>query len=309
MLGLDGSVVETMVQEGRKIVQDAIEEFKPLVVLAAFSGGNDSIVSTHFAVTEFNATVLHCNTGTGLKRTAEHVHSTAARFGWDFVETFAKPSGKPAMLDESILPSGKWIDGETAYEEFVLNHGFPGPIQHQRMFQRLKERPLAKHVREIRKPHSKDGPVMIVSGIRHDESAIRAGYKRAVQKEPKNPRVWVNPFYWRSAVDFEHYRQEFGLPRNPVKGRIGISGECNCGAFASSNPGELEAIRSVEPEMAAYLDDLSRRVRHNGFPWGWGETMPAWWKDARKGQLFLFDSHHQDEQFTPMCVGCPMGRR
>lgn len=308
MLDLDGSVVESMIAEGRKIVLDAVAEHKPPAIVAAFSGGNDSIVSTHFAVTEFQATILHCNTGTGLKKTREHVHACTKRLGGEFAEVFADDcrNGMPKGFDESILPSGVWVEGNSAYEDFVLNHGFPGPKQHPRMFQRLKERPLAEFIRKIRRPRSSDGPVMIISGIRSDESAIRAGYKRAVQREPKNPRVWVNPFYWRTAMDFEAYRQEFGLPRNPVKARVGISGECNCGSFATSNPGELEAIRSVDPDRAEYLDDLSDRVVANGFPWRWGEIMPAWFRDFRKGQGFLFDSHTED--FMPMCVGCQARR-
>lgn len=318
LLDMEGDVVPTMIKEGRRIVEEAIEQYQPSVVLAAFSGGNDSIVSTYFAAQEFGATVVHCNTGTGLKATREHVHRCVDRFRWEFEELFADEcrTGKPGPLDESTLPSGHWEEGDNAYEDFVLNHGFPGPAQHARMFQRLKERPLAAFIRRVRKPRSKEGPVMILSGIRRDESAIRAGYKRAIQREESNPRVWVNPFYWRTSVDFEVYRQEFGLPRNPVKARVGVSGECNCGSFASSNPGELEAIRSVDPGFAAYLDRLSERVKAKGFPWGWGELPPGWWakarKDARNGQTVMFDLYGVDgdePDFLPMCVGCPMKRR
>lgn len=266
MFDLDGGEIESMIQQGREIVADAIREHAPHAIVAAFSGGNDSVVATHFAVENFGAKVLHCNTGTGVRKTAEHVHRCADRFKWDLVEAFADEcrNGKPKGFDESSLPSGHWIDGETAYEDFVLNFGFPGPRQHNRMFNRLKERPLSAHIRKIRRARGGDGPVMIISGIRHDESSIRAGYKRAVQREDKNPRVWVNPFYWRNAGDFEVYRQEFPLPRNPVKAAIGISGECLCGAYAK--PGELEAVRSVDPARAAYLDGLSDRVKANGFP-------------------------------------------
>jgi hypothetical protein len=120
-----------------------------------------------------------------------------------------------------------------------------------------------------------------------------------VQKD--GSRIWVNPFYWNTSVDFEAYRQEFALPRNPVKDHIGISGECLCGAFAK--PAEKEAIRSVDPTMGAYLDSLECRVRDNGYPWGWGESIPTWWQDMNRGQGFLFAL---DPTFRPMCVGCKL---
>ena len=92
-------------------------------------------------------------------------------------------------------------------------------------------------------------------------------------EEPSECFVWCNPFYYCSAADFATYRDEFGLPFNPVKAKCGISGECCCGSFAAV--GEREAYRQVEPEFAEYLDQIEAKVRQK-FPWGWGETQPKW---------------------------------
>lgn len=321
ILDLEGIAIAEMIVKGLGIVQEAIDLYKPVAILAAFSGGNDSIVSTHFGATEFGATVVHCNTGTGLKKTRQHIQTVIDRFGWPMVEGFARPEGKPKKMNpKTRLPEDGWMDGETAYEEYVLNFGFPGPAQHKRMFQRLKERALDRIVQEIKSKHGRRSLVAIISGIRHDESAQRAGYKRAIHKPDNRPNVWINPFYWNTAADFEMYRQEFGLPRNPVKSIIGISGECNCASYAK--PGEKELIRQVEPEYADYLDCLEIRVRARGFPWGWGERPPEWWTDFVLGQEFLFpmdgsdfgddelELGHDDSEpeFMPMCVGCPSRR-
>jgi 3'-phosphoadenosine 5'-phosphosulfate sulfotransferase (PAPS reductase)/FAD synthetase len=291
---LDGDGVERMIEAGRAIVREAVDTYTPDVILAAFSGGNDSVVSTHFAATEFGAHVVHCDTSVGVQRTRQHVDEVCHRYGWGHTAERAEPEGKPGRY------TGDWTDGDTAYEEFVLNHGFPGPRQHGRMYQRLKERPLTAVARRMRSGRARK--VLVISGIRHDESAIRAGYRREIQAQPGTFLVWANPFYWQTAADFESYRQEFGLPRNPVKATIGISGECLCGAYAAE--GEKEMIRRVEPETAAYLDQLEERVRRNGFPWGWGEMPPKWWGDKRRGQGFLPGLDPAPE-FSPMCVGCP----
>ncbi len=305
MIGIDPDElqVEDMIQQGRKIVMEAFRQFWPVVrVIAAYSGGNDSVVTSHFAAEQFRSPVLHCVTGTGLKIVREHVHRTAERFGWDLIEEHAKPEGRTKTTTDDQLPPDGWMDGATAYEEYVLNFGFAGPGQHYRMYQRLKERSIRRYIRSLKEDTPRGTRVVIISGIRHGESAVRAGYKRAIQKN--GAEVWVNPLYWHSAVDFEMYRQEFGLPRNPVKDRLGISGECLCGAFSNASPEERAAIRIIESETADYLDQLEARVKARGFPWGWGCRPPKWWLDSKRGQSFLFDSHAKPGAFMPMCVGC-----
>lgn len=302
------TMVEKMIGQGRSIVREAIETYKPIAVIAAYSGGNDSIVTTHFAAKEFDAEPVHFATGIGIKKTLEHAKTACESFGCPLRVECAKVRGKPKKMrdgrpfDVSILPAGNWRDGKTPFEEYVFNFGFPGIEQHGRMYQRLKEKPMRAVVADLKRNRKRTDCVLVVSGIRQDESSTRAGYKRAVQKDASV--IWVNPFYWTSAVHFEAYRQEFGLPRNPVKTAVGISGECLCGAYAK--PGEKERVRAIEPETAEYLDRLEAIVRdEQGFPWGWEENPPSWWGDAKRGQGFLFDvAAPVASGFRPMCVGC-----
>lgn len=298
MICVEAEDIDRMILEGRRITDGAIATYKPDAIIAAFSGGNDSIVSTHFAVEQYGAVVVHCDTGVGIRKTRDHVDATAKRQGWDLRVSSPKPRGKPKNLDPATLPAGCWADAETSYEEFVLNQGFPGPRMHHRVYCRLKETPLIDAARELQSARGRK--ILVIAGIRHDESLVRAGYREAVRMQPKSFLVWANPFYWRNAADFEAYRDEFGLPRNPVKARVGISGECLCGAYASE--GEKELVRSVEPETAEYLDNLEDSVRANGFPWGWGQNPPKAYLDSKRGQMFMFPTL---VDFQPMCVGCP----
>ena len=307
MIDVDGSKVESMIAAGRRIVLEAVAEFKPIKVIAAFSGGNDSIVSSHFAITEFLAPILHCDTGIGLQKTRDHVDAVANRFGWELRVERTKLEGRTATTTDAMLPRAGWLNGKTAYEEFVLNFGFPGPGGHPRMYQRLKERAIKQYVRELKEGTPRGSKVLIISGIRSDESAIRAGYKRAIQEDPAwKAMVWINPFYWNTAAEFEMYRQEFGLPRNPCKDKVGISGECLCGAYARAED-ERHAIREIEPETADYIESLERLTQERGLPCRWGQRPSRIYREIRRGQSFLFEP--LEPQFMPMCAGCSMKGR
>jgi 3'-phosphoadenosine 5'-phosphosulfate sulfotransferase (PAPS reductase)/FAD synthetase len=310
-----GRIVDEMIAEGRRIVDSAIAIHKPIEMISAFSGGNDSIVTSHFAGEHYGAMALHCDTTTGVKPTADHVVDVARRFGWHLRIERAQCQGMPkkfrdgSPFDPAIFPCGRWTDGGTTYEEYVLNWGFPGPSRHNQMYQRLKERPIRAVQREIKRGRPRSSSILIISGIRGDESAVRAGYKETTYKV--GSQIWVNPFYWRTARDFEAYRQEFGLPRNPCKEVVGISGECNCGAFAHNDKtAELKKIRIVDAGRTDWIDDLAARTRAtNGYPWGWGQEAPSWYRDLKSGQAFLFPMEDDQDKLRPMCVGCVRGNK
>lgn len=290
------AIVEEMHRKAELVISEVLAEFNISHVCAAFSGGNDSIVATHWAMNRFpDCVAITADTQIGLSAARQHQADVCAKYGWN------REVAQPVI--EGPPPTWKgdpWRDGTTSYEEFVLNHGFPGPPQHARMYQRLKQRSFRIIKKRLGKRPAKSR-ILVISGIRADESAIRAGYKRAFMEESTECFVWCNPFYYCTAGDFAVYRDEFGLPPNPVKARCGISGECCCGSFAAV--GEREAYRVIEPEFADYLDKLEAKVRER-FPWGWGENAPKWYKDAKHGQMFLIDDAFEEQPFMPACVGC-----
>lgn len=286
---MDKTTFDAECDRARSILDDAIETYRPVAVFAGFSGGHDSLVSTHLTMGHLGdrCKALHINTGIGIEKTRDFVRRVSAGFGWPLVE-----QSPPDRYEDLVLGRVKGYPG-----------GFPGPRMHGLMYQRLKERAIRRVVRDHKAFRSREA-VMFVTGIRHDESRVRTGYNRATSRV--GSQVWVNPFYFSTHATFERYMVEHGLPRNPVKDACGMSGECLCGAYA--HPGEKLRIRVACPKTADYLDDLERRVIEAGFPWLWDqEGPPKWFTQQQKGQPLLGDwfGPQSDGPVTgPMCHGC-----
>jgi 3'-phosphoadenosine 5'-phosphosulfate sulfotransferase (PAPS reductase)/FAD synthetase len=178
----------------------------------------------------------------------------------------------------------------------VKKWGFPGPTSrsHQICYRFLKERALRKFVTyECKTAPKKRENVLLLTGIRKQESRIRMGYIDEAQKE--GSRVWSNPIFWWSTEKCEQYMDKHQLPRNPVKDKICISGECLCGAFADH--GEYMEIKESYPHVAQRIDELHEMAKENGHPWHWSSGPTEWYKNNPPGQLNMF-----------MCVGCETKR-
>mgnify|MGYP006292295577 CR=1 FL=1 len=294
-INLDGttsvSAVETIVgrsgdlehkaRRAMKYMVRAIQEHEPDEIFVGFSGGTDSLLCADLLLRHFpEAKIFHANTGIGLSKTRQYVRDICKRKEWDLVEIRARE------------------DCGQDYEEIVMKHGFPGPAMHTRMYARLKER----CVRELHRRYKKKrgSKIMLVTGIRHDESRIRAGYKNSIISV-NGGVVWVNAFYWFTQQDKYDYIKSRDLEVNPVHKVIGMSGECLCGAYA--HEGELDLIRIVEPETADYIEKLQERVMKK-WPWGWEDSMPKWFSALKEGQTEAFYDWEESEYFQPMCVGC-----
>lgn len=296
--------LQSATDRASQILRNAVAEFRPVEVLAGFSGGHDSLVTTHFTLDRLmNAHALHANTGIGIEKTRRFVRETSADRNWHLIERKTTESYEDLVL-------GKVFDDETE-TELVYPGGFPGSPLHYIMYQRLKERSIFKAASEARAAYPKQRRgkrwVMIVTGIRKDESKVRTGYNKAVNVDKQNAIVWVNPFYWATHDHFKAYRALHELPVNEVCLILGFSGECLCGAHADK--GELLRVRMVEPETADYLEGLQKRAYEAGFPWDYEEGPPKWFMDRKRGQTF-FDWHQAScgkavgPDYRPMCHNC-----
>ena len=230
--------------EGFRILQEAVDAHRPVRVFALFSGGHDSLCAAHLASRSprFDGCV-HINTGIGIEETREFVRTTCRTHGWPLRELH------PPM----------------SYEEIVLQWGSPGPAGHTMVYGRLKERCLRSLVREVKT--SRSDRVVLVSGIRRQESVRRMGYVEPVQRD--GARVWVAPLLNWSHDDKYAYIAANRLERNPVVDRLCMSGECLCGAFARK--GELDEIAFWYPGAAARIKALERKAEAAGAPhprWG-----------------------------------------
>lgn len=253
--------------------------FDPISRFALFSGGDDSLAATAWAMENVaDCRVLHINTGIGVFRSREYVRDLCSSRGWPLIELRALE------------------DCGQDYEQIVREHGFPGPAQHKTMYARLKERCVRLLVRQekakINDPRvRRRARVMLLTGIRHDESVRRMGYG-GQEVSFRGAQMWVNHVYWQPREWFYSYARGLGLPRNPVRELLGISGECLCGAFAG--PGELALIRMACPRTAERIEALEVIARAHGHDWRWGERPP--------GEP-LDDPRRQDLPMA-MCAGC-----
>lgn len=236
------------VAEARKLVTLAVKLYRPRAVWALCSGGNDSLCSTHAAMSTGLVTgVASINTTIGLRQTREHMAEVAERFGWPL----------------------RWLRPAFTYRDFCAKFGMPGPGRHDYVYRYLKERCVEQLVRESkRRPKDR---VMLVTGVRLSESDRRMGHVEPIAREGSS--VWAAPILNWDHEDKTLYQVSNGIPRNPVTPILGISGECLCGAFAK--PDERAKIERHFPEAAAEIAACEAVAAANAKPCAWGERPAA----------------------------------
>ena len=260
--------------EAFNVLDQAAIEHKPREFFALFSGGHDSLTATAIAFKwaekrGVKMTAAHIDTTIGIPETQEFVRDTCEREGW------------PLRIES----------GGRSYESLVMEFGFPGPGQHGLMYQRLKERALRKLVRES-KQEWKDR-VMFVTGVRSQESVRRMKHVERIQRD--GAVVWAAPIHDWSAVDCSRFIEAEGLPRNPVKDKLEMSGECLCGSFA--HEGEMKELEGWFPDVAQRLHALEQRVEAKGLRacvWGHG------------GKLLNVHRDQMKFEVGPLCQSCEL---
>lgn len=263
----------------KQIIIEAIQTYKPISALLMFSGGHDSLTSTHISaeiLTELGLpfSVYHGDTGTGIQATQDFVKMVCNRFGWDLV--IRKPEAP--------------YDYEGIIKKFG---GFPGPAMHPVVMRNLKEKPLRKYITHTLKssPYAREN-VLLLTGIRKSESVIRMGYKETATKDAS--RIWCSPIFHFSKDNCLDRMEAYDLPRNPVKDKICISGECLCGCFAKKE--ESAEIAAAYPEAWERLQSFAHLS-----PWKWGQNPKEFIKHNPPGQIDMFTN---EVVYMPMCVGC-----
>jgi 3'-phosphoadenosine 5'-phosphosulfate sulfotransferase (PAPS reductase)/FAD synthetase len=249
------------------VISTAVAEHNPGSVFALFSGGHDSVTSTHIAAQHpaFTA-VAHVNTGIGIEETREYVRQVCRDQGWPLFELKA--------------PEG-------LYEERCREYGMPGgPQQHGIMYQLLKDDQIRTLVRTYSR--FRGDRVGLVTGARQAESDRRMRvHPEHVRRE--RAQLWINPILDWTKADVDNYMTEVGLPRNPVVDKLHRSGECLCGALA--DPQELEWVGFWYPEVEARIRAIELDCFNRQLPYRWG-TKPSQPFEANQPML-------------PLCQDCP----
>lgn len=236
------------------IVDRALEKYFVKHSVAAmavmYSGGNDSTTLAHVFRNRADL-AIHANTGIGVEQTRQFVRETCA--SWDLPLMEKSPKDKDS------------------YRAFVLTQGFPGPAQHYRMFQRLKERCLEQARSEVVKNPYRER-ILFLGGRRRSESARRA---TITTWDRKRSMCYASPLTMWTKLDLNTYRLMAGdVPVNQVSDLIHMSGECLCGAFAEKD--ELDMISAWFPKVREQIEELEALIAdRDDIPeprrtWGWG---------------------------------------
>lgn len=255
------SSLDLKLQQAKDILDEAIRLHSPRAIFCLFSGGHDSLTSTHFSLSYLDKAcngVVHINTGIGIPDTRDFVSEVCKAYSWNLLEYKA---------EEHVKADG--TPDPQIYEELVLKFGFPGPAGHRLMYTRLKERQLERLLRDYKQKYR--DKIMLITGCRKAESSRRMGNVAPIKKQAG--KLWVAPLAEFTTEDQVEYMEIHNLPKNPVKQLLCMSGECLCGAFAK--PGELEEIRLWYPEVADRIDKIQEKVMDKGtHPWGWNDRPP-----------------------------------
>lgn len=232
------------VEEAKRLIRLAVKLYGPREVWAMCSGGNDSLCSTHVAMSTGLATgVASINTTIGIRQTREHLIGVCERFGWPL----------------------RWLTPPVSYADICARHGMPGPGAHGKIYSLLKERCVRK-LRRDAKRLARDR-VLLITGVRLSESERRMGHVEPIYRD--DAVIWLAPIINWNEETKVLYQTANAIPRNPVTARLGISGECLCGAFAK--PGERTKIALHYPEAEAEIVRCESLAAANCKPAKWGE--------------------------------------
>jgi len=179
--------------------------------IALCSGGKDSVVATHAAMTFGpGEEVVFAHTRTDPPDAHSAIDATV-----DWIRDWCNSNGWPFRV----------VKAPTAFDDIVAESGMPGPSRHYLMYRRLKDRAFDARQQE------EDGDVHYWTGIRRWESD-----NRMEVAEPEGERG-DGRWFWRSPlVDFtdarvQEYMDRFDLEPAPVVQELGRSADCFCGAF------------------------------------------------------------------------------
>lgn len=268
----------TELSESQRILTTAIEKWQPVALVALFSGGYDSMISTH---------ILHRLETHGLPIQVWAIDTQLAADGWgEYVQSVADRQGWNFHI----------YDNKKGFAQFVTSvekKGCPRTKKmHTFVFQKLKERGIdAIHVMNKKKRSDK---TLFISGMRRVESADRKNADES-SRIGKSNKIFAAPIVHWSNEQCDWYRLKNQLPDNPFYNTVKGSGDCQCnwGNFIT-----YRMLKKHSPKLAAgnvkIIDQISKKYH------GYG------WDGIGAGQTEMLQDFEGECQLTSpfLCEGC-----
>lgn len=252
--------------EALDILTRAYNFWKPNWIFLLYSGGNDSVVSTHIANAWARA-IPHGH----VKAISIDTHVSAD--GWrDYVTRVANKENWTHEIWDNPDP------------EFYYNNCREFGTPHTRemhwmiMYRNLKERAIDA-VRRAHKTGQRDR-CMLVSGFRRDESTERADTPEWLED---GAGLWVSPLVNWTERDVYEYRLVHAFEPNPFYETVGGSGDCECNWTRNTSVATLERY---SPVLASKIRPMDAECRLK-FGYGYGDTPSKGLIAERAGQMPL----------------------
>lgn len=262
----------------QRILSEAINKWQPVALVSLFSGGYDSMITTHI-LHRLNThglpiQVWAIDTQLAADGWHEYVTEVADRFGWNF----------------RIYDNKK---GFEAYLDVVKYHGQPYSRKgHTWAYQRLKERGFnAIHVMNQKTRHDR---TLFCSGVRRRESIERNDAPEIARIGHSN-KIFSSPIIHWSNEQCDRYRIEHNLPDNPFYNIVRGSGDCQCnwGRFIT-----YRTLQKYSPNLAVGNVALIDQISKDNHGYGWDGSNP----DQME---MLQDIEGECELTSPfLCEGC-----
>lgn len=268
--------------EALDILNRAYEYWRPRWIFLLYSGGYDSVCSTHVGwhwaesiiATHGLTKVISADTGVAADGWREYVERVASAERWTH-EIWDNPN-------------------PDFYYDNSREYGFPftKPMHGQIMFRNLKERTFDA-VRAAHKNHPRDR-CMLITGMRRAESTDRADTPEWLED---GAGLWVSPLVNWTEEDIYEYRIARGFEPNPFYETVGGSGDCECnwGQFT-----DIETIERYSPKLGAKIRPVHEECLVK-FGYGYGERGDnEYLIGERAGQMTLPGV----EPIINLCAGC-----
>ncbi len=238
--------------------KEFVEEYGIRSLVCCFSGGKDSLVATHYVMSELECSniakiVLFADTGVMLPIVEPYVKNICSLFNWEL---------------RIVHP-----DNGKDFWATAKKKGFPR-VHRRWCCDPLKLKPMFRFIKNLNPQRG------CVTGVRSDESERRSKYSQ-ISYFRKTYWLYYPIFDWNEK-DILNYISLHKLPF-PPQYRLGLKESCMCGAFA--NKKEIMILKARFPEFFQKFVELEKELK--GYAAFNFQNKPCYAKDLKKQKTLL----------------------